>query len=341
MMRKYIVGGIVCLLIIGFATHSLEVVVWPGYASSSKIPTHWEMSAIVATSGDLWVSPFGTEQKLLQFLGNTSDILYIQTYDFTHKTIRSLLKKLAQGWTDVRIMMENKKYQQYQDTYKQIVDYFAHVLGVQIQSDKNLWTSYLHTKLNLTDDGYSIQTANLTKSAFTNREYFFVGHDPAIHDNLLRLFLQDWNAEPIVPADIHPNLLVCPINCRQVIESLLSNAQISIQMETQYVVDARILAILQAKKNLAIKVVVANVDTNDEFLYAFGPSIGKYLPKPYVHAKAILVDDRYLMIGSVNLSANSMDENRELGIITTDRKVIETYKKQFVRDWEDSKGKRK
>lgn len=338
-MKKYIVGAIVCLCIIGFATHSLEVVVWPWYASSATIPTHWETSAIVPTSGDLWISPFGTEQKLLQFLGDTSDILYIQTYDFTHKTIRSLLKKLAQWWTDVRIMMENKKYQQYQDTYKQIVDYFAHILGVQVQSDKKLWTSYLHTKLNLTDDGYSIQTANLTKSAFTNREYFFVGYDRAIHDNLLQLFLKDWHAEPITPADIHPNLLVCPINCRQVIEHLLSNAQTSIQMETQYVVDARILAILQAKKNLVIQVVVANVDSNDGFLYTFGPSIARYLPKPYVHAKAILVDDTYLMIGSVNLSANSMDENRELGIMTMDRKAVEIYKKQFARDWEDSKGK--
>jgi phosphatidylserine/phosphatidylglycerophosphate/cardiolipin synthase-like enzyme len=39
---------------------------------------------------------------------------------------------------------------------------------------------------------------------------------------------------------------------------------------------------------------------------------------PAVHAKAIVADHRRLYVGSVNLTAASMDHNREVGIIVDD-----------------------
>ena len=38
----------------------------------------------------------------------------------------------------------------------------------------------------------------------------------------------------------------------------------------------------------------------------------KILDKPEIHAKLILVDNRYLYIGSVNFSPSSIDKNREI-----------------------------
>jgi phosphatidylserine/phosphatidylglycerophosphate/cardiolipin synthase-like enzyme len=74
------------------------------------------------------------------------------------------------------------------------------------------------------------------------------------------------------------------------------------------------------------------VDTSDVFIKRISPRFAKKLKKPYIHAKMILIDDRYLLIGSMNLSSNSLDNNREHGIITTDSKTIQQFKQQFDKD---------
>jgi phosphatidylserine/phosphatidylglycerophosphate/cardiolipin synthase-like enzyme len=142
-------------------------------------------------------------------------------------------------------MQENKKYKQYADTYQQVVDFFTGVSNVQVQSDEKLGTNFLHSKIILIDDRYAIQTSNLTQSAFKNREYFVFGDDPVIRESLHTIFLQDREGKPIDPAMIHPNLLVCPINCREVLESMIAQAQDSIVIQTQYIVDDRILDLLK------------------------------------------------------------------------------------------------
>jgi phosphatidylserine/phosphatidylglycerophosphate/cardiolipin synthase-like enzyme len=52
-----------------------------------------------------------------------------------------------------------------------------------------------------------------------------------------------------------------------------------------------------------------------------------------LHAKALLVDDAYLYIGSINFSRYSFDENREIGVIITDQEIIEKYLELFESDF--------
>lgn len=339
-MYRFAVVCLVLLLVsIGFWQESLQLSLGLWFSDAVSTDWNWSLDQLEDNSWELWISPYWTEENFLSFLLNTTDILYVQTYDFTHKKVRELLKKLALWWTDVRIMQEDKKYQQYADTYKQVVDFFAWIANVQVKSDADLWTNFLHTKLKLTDTHYSIQTANLTQSAFKNREYFLVGNDPIIWENLHTLFLKDWEWEKIYPEDIHPNILVCPINCREVLELMIAQAQESIVIQTQYIVDERILELLKKQSSLDIQIVVADLDSNRDMLYYFWPKIARALSKPYVHAKTMLIDDKYLYVGSVNFSANSMDENRELGIIVTNREVIDVFKNQFDNDRNVSTGK--
>jgi phosphatidylserine/phosphatidylglycerophosphate/cardiolipin synthase-like enzyme len=61
-------------------------------------------------------------------------------------------------------------------------------------------------------------------------------------------------SQPIKMDALHPNLVVCPFNCRQHIESLLQHAQTSIIMYQQYIADTNIQKILRAKKDAGIDV---------------------------------------------------------------------------------------
>ena len=53
----------------------------------------------------------------------------------------------------------------------------------------------------------------------------------------------------------------------------------------------------------------------------------------YVHAEAIVVEGRRAFVGSENLSAASLDHNRELGVIVADTGAIQTLESTFDGDW--------
>jgi phosphatidylserine/phosphatidylglycerophosphate/cardiolipin synthase-like enzyme len=49
----------------------------------------------------------------------------------------------------------------------------------------------------------------------------------------------------------------------------------------------------------------------------------------------ILVDNKYLLLGSMNLSANSLDNNREIWIMLLDSEFIQTFEEGFRKDWKE------
>jgi phosphatidylserine/phosphatidylglycerophosphate/cardiolipin synthase-like enzyme len=115
------------------------------------------------------------------------------------------------------------------------------------------------------------------------------------------------------PEQLHPNLVVCPLNCRAVIEAMLSGAEESIIIQTQYILDPAILALLRHKSvKVDLRIIVADTLDNTEVVNYFGPAVARKLTSHYNHTKMILVDGKYLLLGSMNLSDNSLDNNREI-----------------------------
>jgi hypothetical protein len=51
--------------------------------------------------------------------------LKLQTYEFTEKNIKAKLKELLGQGVDIKIIMENYKYQQFKNTWKDIENYFT------------------------------------------------------------------------------------------------------------------------------------------------------------------------------------------------------------------------
>ena len=53
---------------------------------------------------------------------------------------------------------------------------------------------------------------------------------------------------------------------------------------------------------------------------------------PKMHAKSLLVDEKILYIGSINFSQTSFDQNKELGVLITDPKLINKFFELFQKD---------
>lgn len=52
-----------------------------------------------------------------------------------------------------------------------------------------------------------------------------------------------------------------------------------------------------------------------------------------MHAKSLLIDGKYLFIGSVNISKSSFDLNREVGVLLKNKDLIEKFQEVFEKDF--------
>jgi phosphatidylserine/phosphatidylglycerophosphate/cardiolipin synthase-like enzyme len=238
----------------------------------------------------------------------------LRNYEITYQPFKSAFLELSQRGLPIHIILEDKIYNAYQNFFKQLQNALSGEQNINIQSDDPMGTVYVHSKVMLNEEAFRIQTANLTKSSFeSNREHFFFSKDEAVRDSLSQLFEKDWAGEKLNADQLHPNLVFCPINCRAVIETMLKKAEESIIIQTQYILDPAVLAILrQQSEKVDLHIIVADTVDNTEVVTYFGPAVARKLSSRYNHTKMILIDGKYLLLGSMNLSDNSLDNNREI-----------------------------
>ena len=78
-----------------------------------------------------------------------------------------------------------------------------------------------------------------------------------------------------------------------------------------------------------------NPKSND-FLNRFGIESILDTPKKAIHNKMFIVDSEEVLLGSTNLSGNSIDNNNETNIYVKNRKLGEYFTTYFEKLWEDS-----
>lgn len=267
-------------------------------------------------------------------------------YNFTYEDAKRRMQELGSKQVLIQWIIENKQYASDGSQFSTLQDIFRDNSSVHMIGDDRLGVNYQHAKTFFTQNRFIIQTANMTYSSFrANRELFFLSSHTGILVSLQRLFQNDWAWRPTRTDALHPNLVVCPINCRDRVESLLESAQTSIYMYQQYIQDENIQTILAEKKTqwLDIKLILGN-DPKEK--WSVWPTIPTVLDdsifvqsSPYVHAKAILVDNQFLLVGSMNISPNSLDNNREIGILLLDSELIRKFQNMFLKDWTTLKSK--
>ena len=344
-IEKFVLIMIVLACVVAFFTRDLTITFKNDLFSNFWITSiekqvSQNLDNLENVTWTLYYSPVNSRNAFSKSLSSAEDTVKIQTYEFTKKEIKQIVKWLLENWVIVELIMENNKYQQYQNTWRQIEEYFSDYPRFEIRSDEQMWTLYTHSKIALIDSWFWIQTANLTHSSFVaNREHFFYSENIGVRNSLNNIFDNDWKGESIKLDDIHPNLVVCNINCRAVIENLLSNAKKSIYIQTQYILDESILEILKEEYDELddMKFIVSDTDSNDFLVDYFGPWVARKFSKYYNHTKMILIDDEKLLLGSMNLSDTSLDKNREIWIILIDTWIISEFKELFENDRKISK----
>ncbi|MGI8552647.1 MAG: phospholipase D-like domain-containing protein, partial [Dehalococcoidia bacterium] len=165
-----------------------------------------------------------------------------------------------------------------------------------------------------------IMTLNLTAGSFSSsREVTIPDNDPSDVAEIEAVFQADWDRQPFSPSQ--PNLVWSPDNARGRLLGLISSAQAELDVYAEELTDANVVATLAtvAGQGVQVRLMMTDVGEHDParaaraLLASSGVEV-RLLRSPYVHAKVILVDRALAFAGSENLTAASLDKNRELGL---------------------------
>jgi cardiolipin synthase A/B len=197
-----------------------------------------------------------------------------------------------------------------------------------------------------------IMTSNFSRSAlggyssgkgFSNREYAIVDAIPQDVQAVISIFQADWDRTTAQFNDA--NLVISPFNSRYALMALINSAHSTLLVEGEEMNDSAIEQALMnaAQHGVQVQVILpapqgSSGDSNSQGIAAIkqGGVQVREDARLYMHAKMMLVDGQKGFVGSENISAQSLDQNRELGIIVADQGVLHTLQQTFQQDWSDS-----
>jgi len=280
----------------------------------------------------LIVEPDDGVRPVTRILDRAQHTIFVDSYILTdRRVIRALERAAAQG-VSVYVMLEERALGMGTQPVKLANELRA--AGIEYRPAPHYF-ALDHIKLIVVDDRLAlISSANLSKSAFTvNRDLLLV--DSARDDvrSVSALFRSDWDRLPVPAIDQH--LVVSPINARSTIQNLLGSARHSISMYAEEINDSAVENEMrrEAARGISVRALVPNRQAvkGTGALLAAGVRL-RALSAPYVHAKMIVVDGSEAYVGSENISSQSLDRNREVGLLVQGG-LVARLSRLFDRDW--------
>jgi len=217
----------------------------------------------------------------------------------------------------------------------------AHAVGVAWGSTKVFLT---HEKSFVIDGKKAvIMTGNLQAPYYpTSRDYAVVDTKAKDVAAIESAFELDWaNRSGTAPDGTD---LVWSPGSEAKLVALIASAKHTLRVENEELKEPAILAALvaAAKRHVAVQLLMMDQSTwrpSFDALKAAGADVRTYaLSAPlYIHAKAMVVDSNRVFLGSENFSVRSLQENRELGLVTGTKAVVGAVQSTFAKDFAAAK----
>lgn len=295
----------------------------------------------------LFTEPDAGVAPVLDAIRGARKSVDVEVYIFTEKAVLESLKAAKDRGVKVRVLMEKEPFNPGNPSQPLPVNYAA-AKYLKENGVTYGWTgdafNFTHQK-SLVVDGQTavIMTSNLTKGAFTkNREYGILDRDPADAAVTQQIFDADWAHKPISVSS--RNLVVSPDNSRPQLEKLISSARKSIHVQDEVMADPAVFKLLgdRAKAGVDVRVQLGRLSGSaDEdakaALLAAGVRHVRVVDSPTLHCKMILADQKSAYVGSINLTTNSLEKNRELGVIVDDPRTVADISATAEKDWANGK----
>ncbi len=290
-------------------------------------------------STSLITEPEAGIQPIIDMIANASSSVDLVMYQLEDTNVEQALATDASRGVAVHVLLNEGYYGKKENTKNDAAYQFLSQHGVAVR-----WTptyfALTHEK-SIVIDGREvvIMTLNLTPQYYASgREFAVTDQDQADASAAEAAFTNDWNATQS-PAPNGDSLIWSP-GSENAMLSLINNAKSSLDIYNEEMADNQITSALEsaAQRGVTVRIDMTN---SSEWKSAFtaltqaGAQVRTYAANAplYIHAKMILVDGSSAFVGSENFSSNSLQKNRELGIIISDPATANELEQTFTKDW--------
>lgn len=298
----------------------------------------------------VFVEPNAGESPIVDAIDGAKKSVWVEMYILSDKKVVSALEETANRGIDVRVMLEPHPVGTSAPT--STMDKLR-AAGAQVE-DSDPAFALTHEKGMIIDGTTAyIMTSNFSRAALggygssskysssDNREYDIIDTNSGDVQAVSAIFNADWNRSTAQFND--PNLVVSPVNSRNDFLAFINSAHHTLIIEAEEMQDSAIEQALvnTAHRGVQIEVILPSSGTgNDQGIQTIkqGGVQVKEDAQLYMHAKMMVADGHEAFVGSENISAESLDHNRELGILISDASVISTLQQTFQQDWEVSQS---
>jgi len=276
-------------------------------------------------ASQLIIEPEMGRAPIIREIEKADQSIQLVMYNLTDKTLLNALLEQKRNGRDVQVILEKTPYRTTTINKKTIS---------KLKRSDIAWRGsvpemrFIHQKTLLIDKREAmVMTFNFTHSAFKKqRNFALIIDDPIEVKEIGQHFAADWSG--IRAVSRNESLIWSPDDSRQKITALINNAKNEIHVYAQSITDKGMIAALENAAHRGVKVTVISnkglpplngITTITDALY-------------YIHAKAFIIDNQTAIIGSTNLTKNSLEQNRELSVVTHDPAIIKQLQKVFASD---------
>ncbi|MFD8994020.1 phospholipase D-like domain-containing protein [Streptomyces abikoensis] len=287
----------------------------------------------------LLVFPDQSHGAVYDLIRSAAKSVDVTMYELDDPEVVNALVNRERAGATVRVILDAKHPSVNEPAYQALT---AAGVGVVYSSPDFVYT---HQKTITVDRARSlILTGNLDAKYYaTGRDYGVVDTDPADVAAIEQTFDADYTHTAATPSD-GANLLWSPTDSQDRLLALINGARHSLDLEQlEFGAGALVDAVVAARnRGVTVRVVGMNPDRYagyfDQIKEAGGTVVTFSSTEGlFIHAKTIVADygtpSAKVFAGSQNFSDNSLNNNRELGLIVDDGGVLNGIESTFKTDF--------
>ncbi|MBR7834571.1 hypothetical protein KDL01_14955 [Actinospica durhamensis] len=294
-----------------------------------------------ATTSGAFVFATGTtsEPTFYRFIDSAHTNIDMTMYELNDTAAVNDLIARKKAGVDVRVILDQKEKSTNQSAYAALTK-----AGVGVVWSSTAY-SYTHQKT-LTVDGREslILTGNLTSNYYSlTRDFGYFDTDRKDVAAVVTVFDADYAHKSVTPSDAD-DLLWSPTTAQDRVLAVINGAHKSLDVEAEEFNDTAVVNALaaKAKAGVAVRIVVespSQYKSSIAKVVAAGGKVVGYSSSTglYIHAKIVVADyglaDQTVELGSMNMTSNSLNQNRELGIVLRDKPDIDLIEHQVSADF--------
>jgi hypothetical protein len=298
--------------------------------------------AQAASSLSLVILPDQGENAIYNFVNSATSSVNVTIYELKDTTLVNDLVAREKAGVTVRVILD-----QAQKSYDTAAYTALTAGGVGVVYSSTSFT-YTHQKTITVDSRESyISTGNFDTTYYaTSRDYGVFDTNSTDVSAITAVFNADYAHTSITPSD-GTDLVWSPTDSQTQLAALINGATKSLDVEQEEFSDTTLVndLVAAAKRGVTVRVVLETPsDYSSEVTEVenAGGKVTGYTSSTgfYIHAKTIIADygtaSAKAFAGSENFSSNSLNDNRELGLITTDSGVVSGLESTFSGDFSGS-----